>query len=222
MIVVSDTSETCSNVVLHLGGDGAKLIAVVVLAPQRQRQDRHIVNGAGLDERLRDSRRHAVEVRVELAVDLDQRVFLRRADQKAHDDQALPGSRSRVHILDARDLVHQVLDGQRDALFHLGRRRARHRGRDVQHGNQDLRLLLARNDRNGECSDASDAAMNSGVSLELRKVCASFPAMPSSCFMAGPRCACRRGRGRRDHPRASRRRRCPTEPRRDCLVSRRA
>jgi hypothetical protein len=102
MIVVSDTSEICSNVVLHLSRDGAKLIAVVVLAPQRQGQDRDIVDGAGLDERLRDSRRHAIEVRVELAVDLDQRIFLRRADQKAHNHQALPRSRRRVHILDAR------------------------------------------------------------------------------------------------------------------------
>jgi len=40
-------------------------------------------------------------------------------DQKAYDHQALSGSRCRVHILDAGDLMHQVLDGQRHALFHL-------------------------------------------------------------------------------------------------------
>src|ERR1035437_42400 len=61
------------DVVLHLSGDSAKLKAVVMAAPQSQGQDWNIVDGAGLDERLRDSRWYAVEIRVELAVDLDQR-----------------------------------------------------------------------------------------------------------------------------------------------------
>ena len=103
MIVVSDTSRDLRDVVLHLIRDGAKLIAVVMLAPQRHGQNRHIVDRASLDERLRNSRRHAVEVRVELAIDLDQCVFLRRADKKAHDHQALPRRRCRVHVFNARD-----------------------------------------------------------------------------------------------------------------------
>ena len=105
------------DVVLNLIGDGAQLVAVVVLAPQRHGQDRHIVDGARLDDRLRNSRRHAIEVRVELAVDLDQRVFLRSADQEADDHQALSRRGGGIDIFHARDLVNKVLDGQRDALL---------------------------------------------------------------------------------------------------------
>ena len=49
--------------------------------------------------------------------------------------------------------MHQVLDGQRDALFHLRRRGARHGGGDVQHRNQDLRLFFAGNDGDREDSE---------------------------------------------------------------------
>ena len=89
------------DIVLHLAGDGAKLVAVVVRAPQGQREDGNIVDRARLDDGLRNSGRHAVEVRIELAVDLDERIFLRRADQEAHDHQALAGAGGRVHVLDA-------------------------------------------------------------------------------------------------------------------------
>ena len=49
--------------------------------------------------------------------------------------------------------MHQVLDGQRDALFHLCGRGARHRGGDVEHRHQDLRIFFARNDRDREDSE---------------------------------------------------------------------
>jgi len=87
--VVSDNVHLL-DVVFASRRNGAKLIAVVVLAHNVQRQESGIVDGAALRS-LRDSRQHMVEVRVELAVDLDQRVFLRRANQKAHDHQALAG-----------------------------------------------------------------------------------------------------------------------------------
>ena len=80
------------EVVLHLRRDGSKLIAVVVLAPQRESKNRNVVDRTRLNERLRDSRWHPIEVRVELAIDLDKRIFLGRADQKADDHQALSGA----------------------------------------------------------------------------------------------------------------------------------
>src|SRR5450631_1225399 len=58
--------------VLHLGSDGTQLIAVVMLTPKGQGQDWDIIDRTSLDDRLRNSRRHPVEVRVELAIDLDQ------------------------------------------------------------------------------------------------------------------------------------------------------
>ena len=130
----------------------AQLKAVVMLAPHRQSEDRDIIDGTSLDQRLRHSRRHAIEIRVKLAVDLDQGIFLRRADQEAYDHQALPWRRRRVHILDPGDLMHQILDRQRDTLLHFGGRCARHRGSDVQHRNEDLRLFFAGNDRDREDS----------------------------------------------------------------------
>src|SRR5665213_1422022 len=49
--------------------------------------------------------------------------------------------------------MNQVLDRQRHALFHLSWRGAWHGGRDVQHGNQNLRLFFAGNDGDREDSE---------------------------------------------------------------------
>src|SRR6266581_2282185 len=92
------------EVLLHFGCDRAKLVAVVMLAPQCQSKDRDVIDGAGLDERLRDSRGHAIEGRVELAIDLDECIFLWRPDQKTNDYQALPGARCGVDIFNTGDL----------------------------------------------------------------------------------------------------------------------
>src|ERR1039458_4617743 len=53
---------------LFQAGDGAKLIAGVVLAPQCESKNGNIVDRAGLDQRLRNSRRYAIKIGVELAV----------------------------------------------------------------------------------------------------------------------------------------------------------
>ena len=140
------------NIVLHFVRDGAQLIAAIVRSPQGQSQDGNIVDGARLDDGLRNSGRHLAEVGIELAVHLDERVFLRRAHQKAHDHQALAGAGDRVHVLDARNLMDQPFDGKSDTLLDLGRRCARHGGGNVQHGHENLRIFLARNHRHGKDS----------------------------------------------------------------------
>ena len=143
---VGDLADSVLDLIGHL----AQLIAVVVLAPQGERQDGNVVDGPGLDERLRDALGHAIGVGVELAVDLDQRVFLRRPHQEAHDDQALPRAGDGVHVLDAGNFVHQAFDGIGDALFDFLRRGTRHGGHHVEHGDEDLRLLLARDGEYGQ------------------------------------------------------------------------
>ncbi len=141
------------QIVLNLVGDGAQLVAVVVLAPQGQRENRHIVDGTRLDDRLRHARRNLIEVRIELAVDLDECVFLGRADQETHNHQAHSRARSGVDVFDPGDLVHEPLDGQSDAFLHLRGRGSRHGCGDVQHRHQDLRIFLARDDGDREDSE---------------------------------------------------------------------
>ena len=110
-----------------------------------------------------------VEVRIELAVDLDQRIFLRCADEKAHNHQALAGARGRIDIFDAGDLVHQHFDGQRDALLDFGRRRARHGGVISSMGTRICGSSSRGMTATAKMPIASEATMMSGVSLELRK-----------------------------------------------------
>jgi len=97
------------NVVLHLIGDGAQLIAVVMLTPERHGR----MGTSSMDRALMSAEKrpaHSIEIRVKLACNLDQCIFLGRADQKADNDQALPRRRRRVHIFDPRDLMNQILD----------------------------------------------------------------------------------------------------------------
>ena len=121
-----------------------------MLTPQGQCENGHIVDRPGLDERLRCPLWHAVRVGVELAVDLDQGIFLRGSDQEAHDDEALARAGNGVDILDSRNFMHQVFDRVCDALLDLLGRRAGHGCHHVQHRHQDLRLLLTRDHRHGK------------------------------------------------------------------------
>ena len=76
------------ELVLQFTRDLPQLVAVVVLAPQRQRHDGHVINGAHLDERLRNACGNAVEIRVQLVVGLDDRVFFFGAHVETHHQHA--------------------------------------------------------------------------------------------------------------------------------------
>ena len=97
------------ELVLQFAGNLPQPVAVVVLAPQRQRHDGHVIDGAHFDERRRNSLRNAVEVGVQLVVRLDDGVFFLGADVETHHQHAHAGVRDGVHVLDARNFAQQPL-----------------------------------------------------------------------------------------------------------------
>lgn len=52
MIVTTDVSGTCLNGVVDLRGDLAQFVIAVLIAPEGERQDGHVVNRARLHQRL--------------------------------------------------------------------------------------------------------------------------------------------------------------------------
>src|SRR4029453_7571862 len=86
------------DLVFHLGGELSQREGVVPSAPQRDGEDRHVVDGARLDEGAGGAGCDAIE-RLELAVGLDDRVLLVRADLEADDDEGEAGVADGGHIL---------------------------------------------------------------------------------------------------------------------------
>ena len=155
--------------VFQFSRDAPQLVSVVVLAPQRQSQDRHVINRAHLDDRLRDSRRDAVEVRVELVVGLYDRVFFFRAHIEAHDHHAQAGMADGVDVLDSRHFAEQLFHGNGDALRYFFGRCPWHLDEDVQHGDDDLRFFLARRLQNAESPEKQSADDDQRCQLRLNE-----------------------------------------------------
>ena len=130
--------------VIHLRHQPAQREVIVARAVERQRQDRHVVDGLGLDEREGDAVRDAVEVRLQLLVELHQAALHVLAHLEAHDDQALAGARGGVDVFDAGDFPEQLLHRPGGALLDFLGAEAGHGHQHVDHRHLDLRLLLAR------------------------------------------------------------------------------
>ncbi len=128
----------------ELGRDLAQAIGVVAVAPQGEREDRDVVDGAQLDQREPRPRRHLVETGGDLLVDLDQALLEIVPHQEAHGHQGAVRARSRVDVLDPRDLPHSLLEGHRHPVLHFLWGGAGHGHEEVDDGDDDLRLLLAR------------------------------------------------------------------------------
>ena len=138
--------------------DAAQMVRVVVFAPERERHDGDIIDRAALDNRLRNSRRDAIEVGVELVVGLDDGVFFLRAHIEAHDQHAHARLADGIDIFDTRHFAQQLLHGEADPLRNFFRGCARHLHEYVEHGDNDLRFFLARRLQDAEstqqqCSD---------------------------------------------------------------------
>ena len=91
IIVTAETSGDCLMTSCDLRRHAPQLEIAVALAPQRQRQNRHIVDRARLDQRRRRARRDQIEVRGELLVQPDDALLLVLADVEAHDRHRHPG-----------------------------------------------------------------------------------------------------------------------------------
>ena len=71
--------------VVHLGRDLAQFEIAVAFARKRQRQNRHVVDGARLHQRRRGARRNQIEIGVQLLVQPHDALLFVLADVEAHD-----------------------------------------------------------------------------------------------------------------------------------------
>ena len=114
------------------------------LRRERQADDRHIVDAAPDDQRLRDADRDAVHVGAHLLVHAQDRFVGFRADEKARGYKHLVVIGLAVDVLDAVDR----LDDGFERLGHEPRRILRleaiRANLDIDHRHRDLRLFLAR------------------------------------------------------------------------------
>jgi len=133
-------------------GDAPELIAGVawVPAPERERQDGHVVDGLGLDQGLGHPGRDDVVVGHELGVELDQARFHVLAHIEADDGQVGTRPHGRVDVLHPRYLPEELLHGRGDPSLHLGRRGAGVAHHYVDHGDHDLGLLLPGRHQHGK------------------------------------------------------------------------
>ena len=130
--------------VIELGGDAAQLEIAIAWAGQGECQDGNVVDGARLHQGLGRARRNQVEVGLHFLVEADDALFFVLPHVEAHDGQGTARARGGVDVFHAGNLPQQLLHGLGDALLHLVGRSAGHLDHDVDHGHDDLRLLLAR------------------------------------------------------------------------------
>ena len=139
--------------VVDLGGDAAQLETTVAAAGKRQRQDGHVVDRPRFHQRLQSARGDQIEIGVELLVEPHDASFFVLSHVEAHDGQGASGARSRVDVLHAGDLPQQFFHGLSDALFDFAHGSAGHLHHHVDHRDDDLRLLLARQLPDGESAN---------------------------------------------------------------------
>ena len=151
--------------VIDLGDLGAQLARqfgeglIVPLAcrarPGRERQhhDRHVVDAADRHLRRRDAHRNAVAVGLDLLVDADRRVLGVGPHQEARGDHDAVVLRLGVDMLHPVHALDDRLEWLGHQLHRLRRRQTRRRHHDVDHGDLDLRLFLARDRDRGDQPD---------------------------------------------------------------------
>ena len=153
--------------VAQLRGQRAQLVVSVSRRPESDRHDRHVVDRPRLDDRAGDARRNAIGVRGELLVEPDERGFLGLADHEPDDHHRLAGRRRRVDVLHAGHFPDELFERPGHALLDLRRRGARHRRQDVDHRDDDLRLLFARQRHHRQRSQRQRGADDQGGQLRV-------------------------------------------------------
>ena len=126
----------------HQGGHAPQGEVVLAAAVEGQGEDGHVVDAPGLEQGRGGARGDPVQVGVELLVELDDGLLLVPAHQEADDDQGLAGAGGGVDVFHPGELTGEFLEGPRDPLGHLLGAGPGHGDEDVDHGHDDLRLLL--------------------------------------------------------------------------------
>ncbi len=140
----------------HVEAQRAQRAFVDLVAPQRERDHRHVVDALGLDERHAHARRDLVEVGLDLVVELDQRRAHLLADLELHGHHGAVAFGGGVDVLDAGDLAHQPLERVGGERGHLLGGDAGILEEHVDHRHRDLRIFLPR--REDQAHDAEPEA----------------------------------------------------------------
>ena len=136
--------------VVHLRGETAEREVIERRALQRERQNRHIVDRAGFDDRRRHAGGDTVKIRLQLLVEPHERGLNLRTHPEAHDHQCGRGAGSGIEIFDAGNFPEQFFHRPRDAVFDLPRGGARHPDKNIHHRDLDLRLFFPREHQHGK------------------------------------------------------------------------
>ena len=145
--------------------------ALAVFGPERERNDRHIVNALGLDQRLTHIQftRQPVAVGVDGVIQPHQRFGARNADLELRRDDGHAWLGHRIHMVQALNLRDHLLGRRGHQHFHIPGRRARKRNQHVGHGDVDLRLFLARRHQNGKQAEQHRHQCDQRGELRMQK-----------------------------------------------------
>ena len=123
-----------------------------VLAEKRERNDGHVIDALGLDQRAQDTQalRQPISIGIDGVVEPHQRLGARYPHLVLHGQYGKARPRDRHYVLDAGDLRQHLLGRRGDHLFHIPCRCAGKWDQHVGHRHVDLWLLLAWRHEHGE------------------------------------------------------------------------
>ena len=135
--------------VFHLGRGPAQGIVVLVVAPEGQGQNGHVIDITGLDQRRRGGPGDAVIIGHELGLQTHDGLFLVLANVKPDNGHGHARAGGGVNVFHPGDLPEQFFHGRGDPLFHFPGVGAGHPHKDVDHGNDNLGFLFPGQRDNG-------------------------------------------------------------------------
>ncbi len=125
---------------------------LALLAPQRDRDHRHIVDAFGFDDGRQSPgiSGHPILVGVQYIKQPHQRLGMGHADLELHRQNSQSGASHRIRVFNAGYLTQHLFSRTSDHVLHIGTAGARKRDHHVGHGHVDLGLFLAGRDKHGK------------------------------------------------------------------------
>ena len=131
-------------------GDLAQLVRVAAFGVEGEREDRDVVDGVRLHQRRGDAGRQRIAAGGELRFHLDDALLLVFPDLEAHGDHGLTVPGYGIDMLYAGDFPERPFQAAHDQVLGFLGGHAGRGGEDVDHGDGDLWLFLARSGHHAE------------------------------------------------------------------------
>jgi len=150
------------------------LIAVVTLAPERECQNRNVINADRLKQRKLNARRLLIHVFENRRPELDQALFHVFTDKVPDGENGEILFGHRVDVFHAGNLADHLFQRLRNPFFHFSGRASRAREENVHQRNEDLRLFLSRRIERAEQPNEQRGNQQQGRKLGIDK-CPGYP-----------------------------------------------